>query len=251
MMMKLQHGDCLKLMNEIPPGSVDMILCDLPYGATRCRWDTVIPFDQLWRQYKRVIKDNGAIVLFGTEPFATMLRASNLKMYRYDIIWCKNIPTGFLNSNRMPLRKHENICVFYKQLPTYNPQKTTGTPYKKHKNHSNIYGKFKEQPRINDGTRYPTSIVSFPSVNTQSYAERLHPTQKPVALLEYLIKTYTNPGDTVLDNCMGSGSTGVACVNTERGFIGIELDDKYYDIANERISMTMECKFVEMMRERN
>ena len=234
--VKICHGDCLEVMREIPDGSVDMVLCDLPYGTTRNKWDSVIPFEPLWDHYKRIVKDNGAIVLFGQEPFSTELRHICLTMYRYDLIWEKTKAGGFLNAKRRPLQAHENISVFYKRLPTYNPQMREGKPYRK-KAITNgdgfNYGRFERSGtvQVNDGTRFPRSVIKVPNDNHGS----LHPTQKPVPLLEYLIKTYTNEGETVLDNCMGSGSTGVACVNTNRNFIGIELDDKYFDIAKERI----------------
>ena len=228
----IECGDCLELMRDIPDGSIDMILCDLPYGTTKNKWDSVIPFEPLWEQYNRVIKDNGAIVLFSQMPFTVDLVASNYKDFRYEWIWEKLLASGHLNANRMPMKKHENILVFYKKLPTYNPQFTEGKPYvATHSTHSSNYGKQKDNiTTINDGKRYPVDIIKF------NNDRGLHPTQKPVELLEYLIKTYTNEGDTVLDNCMGSGSTGVACVNTCRNFIGIELDGGYFEIAKSRIS---------------
>lgn len=232
-MIDLKQGDCLELMKEIPDGSIDMILCDLPYGTTACKWDTVISFEPLWEQYKRIIKDNGAIVLFGSEPFSTELRHSNLKMFRYDWIWSKNRGTGLFNAKKMPMKSHEIISVFYKKLPTYNPQMRSGKPYKcRQGKQSGAFGESKgEIITENKGERYPLSVVMFNSTNGRN----VHPTQKPIALLEYLIKTYTNEGETVLDNCMGSGSTGVACINTNRNFIGFELDEKYFEIAKSRI----------------
>ena len=236
-MIDLRQGDCLEVMKDIPDKSIDMILCDLPYGTTACKWDTVIPFEPLWEQYNRIIKDNGAIVLVGSEPFSSHLRLSNIKNYKYDWIWEKDNGTGFLNAKKMPLKKHENILVFYKKLPTYNPQMRTGfKPYKcKQGRHSTNYGAY-EQGHITEsnGERYPIDIIEFKKDSG------LHPTQKPVALLEYLIKTYTNEGDTVLDNCMGSGSTGIASKELNRNFIGIEIDEKYYKIACERINNTQE-----------
>ena len=234
--MQLIHGDCLEKMKGIPDKSIDMILCDLPYGTTACKWDVVIPFEPLWEQYKRIIKDNGAIVLFGSEPFSSYLRMSNIKWYKYDWVWVKEQGTGNLNANKMPLKKHENILVFYKKLPIYNPQMVKGDAYeiKRNKNTNEIFGKTGTQDGYvtkNKGERYPTSILNF----NRELRNRLHPTQKPVALLEYLIKTYTLEGETVLDNTMGSGSTGVACINTKRNFIGIEKDDKYFEIAKKRI----------------
>lgn len=231
--MELLKGDCLELMQNIENESIDLILCDLPYGTTACKWDIVIPFDKLWEQYNRIIKDNGAIVLFGSEPFSTQLRTSNLKMYRYDWVWKKSKGSNFLNAKKMPLKNHELISVFYRKLPTYNPQFTKGTPYKNKQGYIgeylNKHGNLKRVVSENNGFRYPVSVIEF-SIETG-----YHPTQKPVALLEYLIKTYTNENDIVLDNCMGSGSTGVACVNTNRQFIGIEKDKRYFEIAKQRI----------------
>ena len=237
-MINLMHGDCLELMKTIDDKSVDMILCDLPYGCTDARnWDNVIPFKPLWEQYNRIVKDNGAVVLFGIEPFSSELRVSNLKNYRYDYVWKKNAVTGFLNANRMPLRSHEMISVFYKKLPQYNKQMRCGfKPYSKTGKgaESDLYetnNKGVTSTSVN-GERYPISILEFSCVNEK---DRIHPTQKPVALLEYLIRTYTNEYDIVLDNCMGSGSTGVACKTLNRGFIGIEKDDNYFNIAKNRI----------------
>lgn len=240
-MIKLLNGDCLKLMKEIPDESVDMILCDLPYGTTACKWDNVIPFEQMWDQYKRIIKKNGAIVLFGSGMFTAMLMCSNKKMWKYNLVWEKTTPTGFLNAKIMPLRSHEDICVFYNKRPTYNPQKTYGnqrkisTSYQKRNcKITEDYGKH-EKTTYDSTERYPKSVLKF---KTDKQKCALHPTQKPVALLEYLIKTYTNKGDTVMDNCMGSGSTGVACVKTGRNFIGMELDKEYFEIAKNRIFLS-------------
>jgi site-specific DNA-methyltransferase (adenine-specific) len=233
--MKLLHGDCLELMKDIPDKSVDMILCDLPYGMTANKWDTIIPLEPLWEQYKRVIKDNGAIVLTASQPFTSMLVMSNIKWFKYEWIWDKIAASGHLNAKRRPLKRHENILVFYKRLPVYNPQFTKGEPYDNgfSLRESENWGKQVAVSCKNEsGRRYPTSLIVKSNANRRN---RLHPTQKPVALFEYLIKTYTNEGETVLDNCMGSGTTGVACVNTNRNFIGIELDDKYFKIAKERI----------------
>lgn len=229
----IERGDCLELMKDIPDKSIDMILCDLPYGTTKNKWDSVIPFEHLWEQYNRIIKDNGAIVLFSQMPFTVDLVASNYKDFRYEWIWEKLSASGHLNANRMPMKKHENILVFYKKLPTYNPQFTEGKPYvATYSTHSSNYGKQKDNiTTINDGKRYPVDIIKFNNDRC------LHPTQKPVALLEYLIKTYTNEGEIVLDNCMGSGSTCVACVNTNRHYIGFELDPQYYDIACKRLAV--------------
>ena len=235
--IKLLHGDCLELMKDIPDKSIDLVLCDLPFGTTRNKWDIPINLDNLWEQYLRIIKDNGAIVLFAQTPYDKILATSNIKLLKYEWIWEKTHATGHLNSKKMPLKAHENILVFYKKLPTYNPQKTTGhTPvhsYTKHTDDGTNYGKTKVGISGGGSTeRYPRSVLKF-SKDTQKIS--LHPTQKPVALLEYLIKTYTNEGDLVLDNCMGSGSTGVAAINTNRKFIGIEKDDNYFEIARNRI----------------
>ena len=238
-MIDLKHGDCLELMKDIPDKSIDMILCDLPYGTTQNKWDTVIPLNDLWNQYKRIIKDNGAIVLFSQPPFDKILACSNLKMFRYEWIWQKENSTGFLNAKKMPLKIHENILVFYKKLPTYNPQMRLGfKPYRcKQGRHTTNYGDYKRGHLTeSNGERYPIDIINF------QREVSLHPTQKPVALLEYLIKTYTNESEIVLDNCMGSGSTGVACVNTNRNFIGFELDENYFDIAKTRINNALEEK---------
>ena len=235
-MIDIKQGDCLELMKDIPDESIDMILCDLPYGTTKNKWDSVIPLNKLWKSYERIIKDNGAIVLFSQMPFSAELVHSNLKLFKYEWILQKDNGTGFLNAKKMPLKIHENILVFYKKLPLYNPQMRTGfKPYKcKQGRHSTNYGAY-EQGHITEsnGERYPIDIIKFKKDSG------LHPTQKPVELLEYLIKTYTNENETVLDNCMGSGSTGVACVNTNRNFIGYELDEKYFEIAGKRINETM------------
>ena len=240
-MIDLMHGDCLELMKDIPDRSVDMILCDLPYGTTACKWDSIIPFEELWKGYCRIIKDDGAIILFGSEPFTSILICSQISLFRYDLIWDKQKGCDFLNANRKPLKSHENILVFYKKSPTYNKQYWYSTPYKKingNKKQSSVYHDSHDvDTESTDGKRNPLSILSFPRDGN-----RVHPTQKPVALLEYLIKTYTNVGETVLDNCMGSGSTGVACVNTNRRFIGIELDDKYFEIAKQRIDAAIRDK---------
>lgn len=231
-MNQLYHGDCLAFLPWIPSGSIDMILCDLPYGTTRNKWDSVLDLNKLWSEYKRVIKSNGAIVLFAQTPFDKVLGASNLDMLKYEWIWEKDNGTGFLNAKKMPLKIHENILVFYKSTPTYNPQMRLGfKPYtQKSGRGSHNYGSQIQVTTENTGDRYPIDILLFTRDKN-----KIHPTQKPVALLEYLIKTYTNPGETVLDNCMGSGSTGVACVNTGRNFIGIEKEQKYFNIAEKRI----------------
>ncbi len=243
MSIKLLHGDCLELMKDIPDGSVDFILCDLPYGKTQNVLDKPLPFILLWEQYKRIIKENGCICLFGQSTFYVDLVNSNRKWFRYDLVWDKQLKSGFLNANRMQLRQHEQIAVFYKKLPTYNPQFSVGKPlhskgtlYKSKEMKNQNYGNFGnvDDDRAGATDKYPTSILPF-SKPHPSIAK--HRTEKPVDLLEYLIKTYSNEGDTVLDNCMGSGSTGVACANTNRNFIGIELDKHYFDIAKKRIGV--------------
>lgn len=229
--MNLMQGDCLELMKDIPDKSVDMILCDLPYGTTRNKWDSIIPLEPLWEQYERIIKDNGAIVLTAQTPFDKVLGASNLKMLRYEWIWEKNRGTGFLNAKKMPLKRHENILVFYKMLPTYNAQglKPYGKLTQRGSSGEN-YGDGIGLENFQEFTNYPTDIIAFSHDKSN-----LHPTQKPVPLFEYLIKTYTNEGETVLDNCMGSGTTGVACKNLNRNFIGMELDETYFNVAKDRI----------------
>ena len=242
----IKQGDCLELMKEIPPGSVDLILTDLPFGITSCSFDKRIPFEPLWREFHRVAKENAAILLFAASKFLIELAASNLKYYRYKIVWEKLIAVGFYNANKMPLRAHEDILVFYKKLPTYNPQFTKGEAY--HRNHSTIrqsvYQKTERIPTKNDGKRFPRDVQKFATM----YGKRrlFHPTEKPVALLEYLIKTYTNEGELVLDATMGSGSTGVACVNTNRRFIGFELEKEFFDIAQKRIDEALAKKQQEL-----
>lgn len=233
---KIYNEDCLEGMKRIEDKSVDMILCDLPYGTTQCKWDVIIPFEDLWKHYHRVIKDNGAIVLFGSEPFSSHLRLSNLRYYKYDWIWDKIKGTGFLNAKRQPMRNHELISVFYKKQCTYNPQKTQGHKLKKSFRgkhlQTDVYGEMKNDYSYESTERYPRSIQVF---RTDTQNSSLHPTQKPVALCEYLIKTYTNEGEIVLDNCVGSGTVPVACINTNRNYIGFELDKEYHRIAEERI----------------
>lgn len=232
----LMRGDCLERMKEIPSGSVDMILTDPPYGTTACKWDSIIPLEPMWEQLKRVIKPNGAIVMTAQTPFDKVLGASNLQMLKYEWVWEKTAATGHLNANKSPMKAHENILVFYKRQPTYNPQKTTGhkpvNSYTKRNGDGDCYGKTVEVSGGGNTDRYPRSIQVFASDKQKI---RLHPTQKPVALMEYLIKTYTNEGEAVLDFAFGSGTTGVACVNLNRKFIGIELDENYFNIGKERI----------------
>ena len=242
-MIDLIKGECIEQMKLIPSGSIDAIITDPPYGTTACKWDSVIDFELMWEQLNRIIKPNGAIVLFGSEPFSSALRMSNIKNYKYDWIWDKKRCTGFLNAKKQPLRNNETISVFYKKQPTYNPQ-----PYKKntignmgdrtHKQYDG-YGKFNKVDNDNSNEfGYPrTLLTQIPVINNLSKDKSgLHPTQKPVALMEYLIKTYTNENETVLDFTMGSGSTGVAAKNLNRDFIGIELDEKYFETAKERIN---------------
>ena len=236
-MIDLHNGDCLEIMPTLQSQSVDLIVADLPYGTTQCKWDIVIPFAEMWDCINRVAKPNAAVVLFGCEPFASHLRLSNLKNYKYDWIWDKVKGTGFLNAKKQPMRNHELVSVFYKKQPTYNPQKTTGHKMKKSVRgkhlQTDVYGDMKHDYVYQSDERYPRSIQVFSS-DTQNSS--FHPTQKPLALLEYLIATYSNTGDTVLDFTMGSGSTMIACLNTNRKGIGIELDKHYFDVATKRIN---------------
>tara|TARA_R110000782_G_scaffold245049_1_gene331755 strand:+ start:20 stop:745 length:726 start_codon:yes stop_codon:yes gene_type:complete len=225
--IKLYKGDCLEVMKEIEAGSIDAIITDPPYGTTACKWDSVIDFDLMWLELNRIIKPNGAIVLFGSEPFSSALRMSNIKNYKYDWIWEKEQGVGQLNCKRRPLKKTEQIMVF--NTKTYNPQGLIDCNIPKKASQTDVYDTQKDY--IQKKTNYPTDILKF----NRELRGRKHPTQKPVSLMEYLIKTYTNEGETVLDFTMGSGSTGVACVNTKRNFIGIEMDDKYFEIAEDRI----------------
>lgn len=238
----LWQGDCLDLMKEIPDNSVDMIFCDLPYGTTACKRDKAIQLDVLWNQYKRIIKSNGAVLLFGKQPFTTDLINSNRKWYRYSWVWLKNIANGYLNAKVMPLQVMEDITVFYRHKPIYNPQiekgferKTSKASSKRKCKAAEVYNKAICIKDYDSTERYPINVLYFES---DKHKTCLHPTQKPVALLEYLVKTYTDIGGVVLDNCMGSGSTGVACKKLERNFIGIELEEKYFDIAKKRIDST-------------
>ena len=244
-MIQLINGECIEAMKQIPTGSIDAIITDPPYGTTACKWDSVIPFEPMWEQLNRIVKPNGAIVLFGSEPFSSALRMSNIKKYKYDWVWDKKKTTGFGNCNRQPLRQYELIHIFYKKQPTYNPlpypkkvrKSFTG---KRKVQQSEVYGKSGiNNEKMNDSEfGYPRNIITqIPVMNNLSKDKAgLHPTQKPILLMEYLIKTYTNENETVLDFTMGSGSTGVAAKNLNRNFIGIELDDKYFEIAKERIN---------------
>ncbi len=243
-MYNLIHGDCLEEMKNISDQSIDMILCDLPYGTTACKWDEIIPFEPLWEQYNRIIKDNRAIVLTATQPFTTKLIWSNLKNYKATWYWRKERGTNFVQAKRYPMRVIEDCVVFCKGTPRYNPILREVNPYHhvlpKPKNGESQHMDSKSVDLNGNriykeyNTAYPINILEIPRDN-MSKGKSFHPTQKPVALLEYLIKTYSDIGDTILDNCMGSGSTGVACVNTNRNFIGIELDQKYYNIAKSRL----------------
>ena len=230
----LMKGDCLERMKEIESGSVDLILTDPPYGTTACKWDSVIDLPLMWEQLKRIIKPNGAIVMTASQPFTTILISSNLKMFKYEWIWEKPQGTNPMNAKVMPLKSHENILVFYTTKPNYSPQMWQSTPYSGFSSESSkigeVYGFAKSKHRDNpDGTRYPKTVLRF------KQDKGLHPTQKPVALMEYLIRTYTNEHETVLDFTFGSGTTGVACLNTNRKFIGVEMDDTYFDIGSKRI----------------
>lgn len=237
---ELHQGDCLELLPGVADGSVDMVLCDLPYGTTACKWDAIIPFDRLWAEYRRVCKPGAAIVLTASQPFTTALIASNYAMFRYVWVWNKVLPRGHLNAKKQPLRVHEDVVVFSSKSHLYNPQKTTGhvrkiarTKYDKAGEGEQVYGRERRDTFYDSDERYPTTILTHSNADQTG---KLHPTQKPVALMEYLIRTYTNPGDTVLDNTMGSGTTGVAAAQTDRKFIGMEMDPGYFAIAQERIA---------------
>jgi DNA modification methylase len=241
-MIELIHGDCLEKMKGIPAGSIDCVICDLPYGTTQNKWDSIIPFENMWQELNRICRDTTAICLFAQSPFDKVLGSSNIKKLKYEWIWEKTQPTGHLNAKKMPMKAHENILVFYDKLPTYNPQKTTGhkpmnSGVRRQSAVNNNYNDINkiDLPFGGDTERYPRSVQVFKADKQTQY---LHPTQKPVALLEYLVKTYTNEGDTVLDFTMGSGTTGVACKNLNRNFIGIELDETYFNIAKKRILET-------------
>lgn len=238
-MLNLMQGDCLERMKEIPDCSVDLILADPPYGTTACKWDSVIPMEPMWEQLKRIIKPNGAIVMTAAQPFTSLLVCSNLKMFRYCWVWDKvNKYTGALSANKRPMRRHEDILVFSKKSTVFNKQMRSGDPYKTtrsgHGAHTHFQDSSGKRSAINTGLHNPCSVIAIRGDVKKGHG--LHPTQKPVALMEYLIKTYTNDGETVLDFAMGSGTTGVACVNTGRRFIGIELDEGYFNIASKRIT---------------
>ena len=233
--ISLINDDCLIAMQKIPSNSIDFILTDLPYGTTACKWDSIMPLDELWEQYNRICKQNAAMVFTAAQPFTTVLASSNIKNFKYEWIWEKPQGTNPLNSKVMPLKSHENILVFYRKKPTYNPQMWYSTPYSGFVSDSSkigeVYGKQQSKHRDNpEGSRFPKTVLKY------KQEKGLHPTQKPVGLMEYLIKTYTNEGNTVLDNTMGSGTTGLACLNTNRHFIGIESNKKYYNIAKDRLN---------------
>ncbi len=234
--MNLMLGDCLERMKEIPDGSVDMILADPPYGTTACKWDSVIPLEPMWEQLKRIIKPNGAIVMTASQPFTTTLIASNLKEFRYCWVWEKQQPTGFLDARRKPMKAHEDVCVFYAATATYNPQGLIAVQVKnsrKNKAGNGVYGAVGADDYVQKEGNFPRSVLKIDRVTHG----QVHPTQKPVALMEYLIKTYTNENETVLDFTFGSGTTGVACMNTNRKFIGIEKDAGYFEIAKQRLGV--------------
>ena len=243
MTYKIKQGDCLELMRQIPSGSIDMILCDLPYGTTACKWDTVIPFEPLWAEYKRIIKKNGAIVLFGSQPFTSALVMSNPDWFKYEWIWQKDGGSNFATTKYQPMKEHENVLVFCQGSTTYNQQKQDRVGSRKGKVTKTIDSGRKDSVY---GSQEGVGTLLVPELRCPSSVQRfvrergLHPTQKPVALCEYLIKTYTNEGELVLDNCMGSGTTGVACINTNRNFIGIEQEEKYFTIAKDRLEKAEE-----------
>ena len=237
---KLYNNDCIEAMKGIQDGSINLVLTDPPYGTTACKWDSVIPFEPMWKELKRITKPNSAIVMTAAQPFTSSLIMSNIKMFKYTWVWNKVLPRGHLNVKKMPLRIFEDIVVFYNKPCTYNPQKTTGhkrkiakTKYNKEGDGSQVYGKEMRDTFYDSSERYPTGIIEISTANQHG---KVHPTQKPVELMEYLIKTYTNEGELVLDFTMGSGSTGVACVSTNRNFIGIEKDESYFKIAEQRIA---------------
>ena len=235
-MVDLHLGDCLDILPTLPDDSIDMVMVDLPYGTTACKWDSIIHLDFLWEQYNRICKKNAAMLFTSAQPFTTTLASSNINNFRYEWIWEKPQGTNPMNAKVMPLKSHENILVFYRSKPTYNPQMWYSTPYSGFSSDTSkigeVYGNQQSKHRDNpEGSRYPKTVLKF------KQEKGLHPTQKPVGLMEYLIKTYTNEGDTVLDNTMGSGTTGVACVNCNRSFVGIEMDKKYYQISKERFNV--------------
>ena len=235
-MVDLHLGDCLDILPTLPDDSIDMVMVDLPYGTTACKWDSIIPLDFLWEQYNRICKKNAAMLFTSAQPFTTTLASSNINNFRYEWIWEKPQGTNPMNAKVMPLKSHENILVFYRSKPTYNPQMWYSTPYSGFSSDTSkigeVYGNQQSKHRDNpEGSRYPKTVLKF------KQEKGLHPTQKTVGLMQYLIKTYTHEGDTVLDNTMGAGTTGVACVNCNRSFVGIEMDKKYYQISKERFNV--------------
>ena len=257
--MSLYHGDCLEILPTFPPASVEAIITDLPYGTTACEWDSIIPLDEMWKQVKRVLKVNGVFVTTSAQPFTSVLIVSNLSMFRYDVTWDKVTPTGFLNCDNAPLRSHESIVVFYQQQPTYNPQMVK-KPYKGSRTGAGftqkgqaikdgVYGSLVHGSGFRSDMSYPKSVWEFPTGNGHTKSKNEHPTQKPVNLYEYIIRTFTNPGDTVLDFCMGSGTTGVAAKQTGRNFIGIEKEKKYFEVASRRIAQAPQPLFTEPPRQ--
>lgn len=237
--IELINGDCQTLMRGIFDESIDMIFCDLPYGTTACKWDAIIPFDLMWEQYERIIKPDGVIVLTASQPFTAALIMSNPKLFKYEWIWQKTHPKGHLNAKKQPMRAHESVLVFYKELGTYNPQKTQGharkvarTSYVKEHTGDSVYGREERNTNYDSTERYPLSVQVFPNADLTNV---LHPTEKPVSLVEYMIRTYTNDGEMVLDNCAGSGTTGIACMNAKRNCMLIEKDQQYYEIAKQRL----------------
>jgi site-specific DNA-methyltransferase (adenine-specific)/modification methylase len=240
---KVIEGDCLKVMKEIPTDSIDMVMCDLPYGTTQNKWDSVIPLDDLWKEYNRIVKPNGAIVLTSQGPFTAKLILSNEKYFKYKVVWEKSKPTNFLNAKKQPLRKHEDVCVFYRKQPLYNPQMGTGVAYNKgvRKNQlSGSYGDFKPVEVKSEGSRYPTDIVYFKTA--ESEGEVYHPTQKPVELGRYFIRTFTKEGDVILDNTCGSGSFLISAFLENRNFIGIELNQDSFQFKNHETDFIRVCE---------
>lgn len=241
--VKISNDNCLIDMRSIPDGYVNLIATDLPYGVSQNKWDSILPLDEMWSLFKRIIKPNGVIALTATQPFASKLIMSNMDWFKYDLIWEKTICSGQLNVKKQPMRAHETILIFYNEVPTYNEQKTKGEPYKIKRKVSFDgpgYGKQKNSEKVNDGFRHAKSVIKISNPRIKGG----HPTQKPVELMEYIINTYSNPNDIVLDCCMGSGTTGIAAINTERAFIGIELDKTYFEIAKNRIIENVEKKNV-------
>jgi site-specific DNA-methyltransferase (adenine-specific) len=234
-MNKLYHGDCLDIIEQLEPKSINMIFCDLPYGTTQNKWDSIIPLDKLWAAYERIAKDNAAIVLTASQPFTSKLIVSNIDNFKIEWIWKKTVGSGQLNIRSQPLKMHESVLVFYKNKPTYNEQMTIGKPYKMNRKAASFadgnYGKQKDIEVENTGTRHAQSVIEISNPRIKNG----HPTQKPVELCEYFIKTYSNEGDLILDNCIGSGTTAISCINTNRKYIGIEKDEEYFKIATKRI----------------